>query len=56
MLMSKMLVLFVEHGAPMNAIEDNQYTRTWRNLAEKIPKPEVILSVTGHWFTKGTQQ
>lgn len=45
--MSKMPVLFVGHGSPMNAIEDNNYTRTWRSIAERIPKPEVILSVSG---------
>lgn len=53
--MSKMPVLFVGHGSPMNAIEDNNYTRTWRNIAERIPKPEVILSVSAHWYTKGTR-
>jgi len=49
-----MPVLFVGHGSPMNAIEDNQYTRTWKSIAQRIPKPEVILSVSAHWFTKGT--
>lgn len=53
--MSKMPVLFVGHGSPMNAIEDNIYTRTWRSIAERIPKPEVILSVSAHWYTKGTR-
>lgn len=53
--MSKMPVLFVGHGSPMNAIEDNDYSRTWKKIAEKIPKPEVILSVSAHWYTKGTK-
>jgi len=53
--MPKMPVLFVGHGSPMNAIEDNQYTRTWRSIAERIPKPDVILSLSAHWFTKGTR-
>ena len=53
--MSRIPVLFVGHGSPMNAIEDNNYTRTWRNIAERIPKPEVILSVSAHWYTKGTR-
>ena len=53
--MSKMPALFVGHGSPMNAIEDNQYARTWRSIGERIPKPEVILSVSAHWFTKGTK-
>jgi len=37
----RMPVLFVGHGSPMNAIEDNNYTRTWRSIAERIPKPIV---------------
>jgi 4,5-DOPA dioxygenase extradiol len=55
MSMSKMPVLFVGHGSPMNAIEDNQYTRGWKSMAEKIPKPNVILSVSAHWYTKDTR-
>lgn len=53
--MQRMPVLFVGHGSPMNAIEDNAYTRTWREIAERMPKPEVILSVSAHWYTKGTR-
>ena len=53
--MTKMPVLFVGHGSPMNAVEDNEYSRTWRSIAERIPKPEVILSISAHWFTKGTK-
>lgn len=53
--MSKIPVLFVGHGSPMNAIEDNSYTRNWRSIAKKIPKPEIILSVSAHWYTKGTR-
>ena len=53
--MTRMPALFVGHGSPMNAIEDNLYTGTWRNLAERIPKPEAILSFSAHWYTKGTR-
>ncbi len=53
--MSKMPLVFVGHGSPMNAIEDNQYTRTWREIAKKIPKPESIISISAHWYTKGTK-
>ncbi len=53
--MSKMPVVFVGHGSPMNAIEDNQYTRNWREMAKKIPKPESIISISAHWYTKGTK-
>ena len=53
--MSKMPVLFVGHGSPMNAIEDNTYTRIWKDIAQRIPKPKTILSVSAHWFTRGTK-
>lgn len=53
--MTKMPLLFVGHGSPMNAIEDNPYTRTWKQMADRIPKPEVILSVSAHWYTRGTR-
>ncbi len=51
----KMPVLFVGHGSPMNAIENNEYTKEWEALGEKLPRPEAILSVSAHWFTKGTR-
>ncbi|MGI1659298.1 MAG: 4,5-DOPA dioxygenase extradiol [Desulfitobacterium sp.] len=54
-IMSKMPVLFVGHGSPMNAIEDNDYSRTWQQIADRIPKPEAILSISAHWYTKGTK-
>lgn len=47
-------VLFVGHGSPMNAIEDNKYTKSWRELGKKLPKPQAILVVSAHWLTKGT--
>jgi len=53
--MTRMPALFVGHGSPMNAIEDNLYTRTWRSMAERIPRPEAILSFSAHWYTKGTR-
>lgn len=53
--MSRMPVLFVGHGSPMNAIEDNEYSRTWRKIAGLIPKPKTILSVSAHWYTRGTK-
>lgn len=53
--MKRMPVLFVGHGSPMNAIEDNEYTRAWREIAKRIPKPEAIISISAHWFTHGTR-
>jgi 4,5-DOPA dioxygenase extradiol len=49
----KMPVLFVGHGSPMNAIEDNRFTREWLSLVSRIPKPKAILSISAHWVTDG---
>ena len=45
--------LFVGHGTPMNAIEDNDFTRTWSQLGREVA-PRAILSVSAHWYTRGT--
>lgn len=48
--------LFVGHGTPMNAIEDNEFTDTWKDLGTSITEsaPRAILSVSAHWYTRGT--
>ena len=51
----KMPALFVGHGSPTNAIEDNEYTRGWEEIARTIPQPAAILSVSAHWFTPGSR-
>jgi 4,5-DOPA dioxygenase extradiol len=50
----RMPVLFVGHGSPMNAIEENEFVEGWRNLGKTIPKPKAILCVSAHWETRGT--
>lgn len=50
----KMPVLFVGHGSPMNAIEENEFSAGWRKLGETLPKPSMILCVSAHWETDGT--
>lgn len=50
----EMPVLFIGHGSPMNAIEDNEFSNYWKNLGKQLPKPEAILVVSAHWLTKGT--
>jgi len=50
----KMPVLFLGHGSPMNAIEENEFVGGFRNVAKSIPKPNAILCVSAHWETKGT--
>lgn len=48
-------VLFIGHGSPMNAIEDNDYTRTVAALGKRLPRPEAVLCVSAHWLTEGTR-
>ena len=50
-----MPTLFIGHGSPMNGVEDNEFARAWHNLASEIPKPDLILSISAHWVTKGTR-
>jgi 4,5-DOPA dioxygenase extradiol len=48
-----MPVIFFGHGNPMNAIEDNYYSRTWAAIGREIPKPAAILSISAHWYEPG---
>ena len=49
-----MPVLFVGHGNPMNAIEQNDYVHAWQQLGKTLPRPNAILCISAHWETKGT--
>ena len=49
----RMPALFIGHGNPMNAIEDNAYSRSWQTLGESLPTPSAILCVSAHWTTHG---
>ncbi len=51
----KMPVLFVGHGSPMNALEDNEFSRAWAGLGAALPQPRAILCVSAHWETDGTR-
>nr|WP_226988044.1 4,5-DOPA dioxygenase extradiol [Bdellovibrio bacteriovorus] len=51
---AKMPALFIGHGSPMNAIEDNQYGQRWLELGQEIGKPKAILCVSAHWLSAGT--
>jgi 4,5-DOPA dioxygenase extradiol len=50
----EMPVLFLGHGNPMNAIEENEFVEGWRTIGKTLPKPKAILCVSAHWETKGT--
>jgi 4,5-DOPA dioxygenase extradiol len=51
---TKMPVLFLGHGSPMNAIEENEFVQGFKNIANEISKPKAILCISAHWETKGT--
>ena len=46
--------LFVGHGSPLTAFEDNDYVKAWRALGERLPRPKAILCISAHWLTRGT--
>jgi 4,5-DOPA dioxygenase extradiol len=51
----RMPVLFIGHGSPMNAIEENAYHKSWQAMGKVLPRPQAILSISAHWLTKGTK-
>lgn len=53
--MNIMPVLFVGHGSPMNAIEDNSYSQAWSALGQRLPRPKAILAVSAHWYVDGVR-
>lgn len=50
----RMPVLFVGHGSPMNALEDNRWSRGFAALRAEVPRPRAILAISAHWFVDGT--
>ncbi|WP_269714122.1 4,5-DOPA dioxygenase extradiol [Caulobacter sp. NIBR2454] len=51
--MSRMPVLFLGHGSPMNAIEDNAWSRGWARIGAELSRPRAILMISAHWETRG---
>ena len=49
-----MPAFFIGHGSPLNAIEDNRFTRGWTDAMRAVPPPEAILCVSAHWLTHGS--
>ncbi|MQP28906.1 4,5-DOPA dioxygenase extradiol [Sphingobacterium faecium] len=50
----KFPVLFLGHGSPMNAIEENEFVDGFRNIGKTLEKPTAILVISAHWETRGT--
>lgn len=49
-----MPVLFLGHGSPMNAIEENEFVSGFRKIGKEITRPKAILCISAHWETRGT--
>jgi 4,5-DOPA dioxygenase extradiol len=45
---------FLGHGSPMNTLERNRYTETWRAVGAAVPRPRAILMVSAHWYHNAT--
>ncbi|GAC1389515.1 MAG: 4,5-DOPA dioxygenase extradiol [Vulcanimicrobiaceae bacterium] len=51
---ARMPAIFLGHGSPMNAITDTPYSRAWRELGKKLPRPQAILVISAHWYIDET--
>lgn len=48
-------LLFLSHGSPMNAVEDNDFTAALERLGSSgvLGSPKAILCVSAHWLEEG---
>lgn len=51
---ARMPSLFIGHGSPMNTLESNRYSSTWRRLGQALQRPAAVLVISAHWFIPGT--
>lgn len=49
-----MPAVFIGHGSPMNTLERNRFTDTWRAFGQSVPTPRAVLCVSAHWYTNAT--
>ncbi|HEX4902219.1 MAG TPA: 4,5-DOPA dioxygenase extradiol, partial [Acidimicrobiales bacterium] len=45
---------FIGHGSPMNTLDRNSFTESWRRLGTAVPRPRAVLVVSAHWYTNAT--
>ncbi len=50
----RMPAIFFGHGNPMNALEENAYTKAWRAIGKTIPRPKAIVAISAHWYLPAT--
>ena len=53
-LSTRMPVLFVGHGSPMNSVLDNVWSQGFTKLGQTLPAPKAIVSISAHWYLGGT--
>ena len=51
---TRMPAIFFGHGNPMNALQDNAYTRRWAALGAALPRPKAVLCISAHWYVPAT--
>lgn len=51
---TRMPAAFIGHGSPMNTLERNAFTQSWRDLGQSLPRPRAVLAISAHWFIQGT--
>jgi len=52
---TRMPVIFIGHGSPENAIEKNEFSDSWKNIAKNIPRPKAIICISAHWTSNETK-
>src|SRR5690554_3357552 len=52
--MSRMPALFIGHGNPMNTLEQNGFTDTWKSFGQQLPRPKALLVISAHWYFGAT--
>jgi 4,5-DOPA dioxygenase extradiol len=52
---ARLPAIFLGHGNPMNALQQNAWTRAWAALGAGLaPRPRAVLAVSAHWYIPGT--
>ena len=49
-----MPAIFFGHGNPMNAVQDNEWTKGWAAIGDSIPTPKASVCVSAHWYLPAT--
>lgn len=51
---TRMPVIFVGHGSPLNAINGSLFAKIWHEVGTHLPTPRAIVCMSAHWLTDGT--